>query len=71
LIGIIYKNLSIARNVSYALKFSKIKEFLIKNGYNLQSQPENLYKELSFVDKVKALNDTIYIIEILDNKPED
>jgi len=55
-----------AENVGYAIKYKQIKEFLTKNDFNLQNQSENIYKDLSFVDKVMALQNRIYLIEIVD-----
>lgn len=68
LIGMVNSGIRSADNVGYALKLKYVKEFLTKTNLSLQSIPENSQKDLSLADKVKAFQNSIYLIEIIDTK---
>jgi hypothetical protein len=71
LIGMVKSKITSADNVGYSIKYPIVKEFLIKNGYKINCQPENTYKDLDLSEKLKATKNSVYIIEIRDSTPKE
>jgi S1-C subfamily serine protease len=66
LIGMINSKLMEAENVTYALKSKGLKEFLSKNGNDKNFKTQNDLSGKSLAGQVKFLQNSIYLIEIVD-----
>lgn len=66
LIGMINSKLDEAENVGYALKSKILKDFLTKSGYVATFKSQNNSTDKSLAELVKAFQNSIYLIEIID-----
>lgn len=69
LIGLVTSGIGKADNVGYSLKLKQIKEFLGKSGHKLEYLPENTYKDQALSEKVKNLQNSVFLIEVINTTP--
>lgn len=65
-LGMVYSQISGSDNVGYALKLKYLNNFLAKNSISINKQNENSYKDLSYLDKINKVKNSILLIEIHD-----
>ncbi|MFN3195959.1 MAG: serine protease [Chlorobiota bacterium] len=68
-IGMVNSGIVMADNVGYSIKAKYIEDFLEDQDINFNSTTEDELSELPFVEKVKELKKSIYLIELTDTEP--